>query len=120
AVNLAITPSALMQGKKVIARLENGHFPETFYEAGEIPELRAFLESEYGERLAALREADEAGEGEDDKEAAGEDEEDDDEASGDIILLQADQNLDYQTLYLVMRTARLAGFRKYRLAIMKK
>lgn len=37
-----------------------------------------------------------------------------------IIMLQADKALPYRTLYLVMRSARLAGFEKYRLAVMKK
>ena len=116
AVNLAITPAALMQGEKVIARLENGRFPARDYDAGEVPELRAFLETKYGEQLARLAAEDEGDERSD--EAA--EEEEDEEASGDIILLQADQNLDYDTLYLVLRTARQVGFGKYRLAIMKK
>ena len=34
--------------------------------------------------------------------------------------LYADKSLDYKTLYLVMRSASVAGFDKYRLAIMKK
>ncbi len=37
-----------------------------------------------------------------------------------IVILQADKDLEYSTLYLVMRSARLAGFAKYRLAVLKK
>ncbi len=111
AVNLAITPAALMQGEQVIARLKNGRFPAEDYAQGEVPELRTFLETHYGEQLARLA-AQEEGEEETTEEG--------EEESGDIILLQADQNLDYDTLYLVLRTARQVGFGKYRLAIMKK
>jgi len=36
-----------------------------------------------------------------------------------MIVVQSDRNLDYSTLYLVLRSAANAGFFKYRLAILK-
>ena len=42
------------------------------------------------------------------------------EESGPIILVQADKDVDYRTLFLVLKSAGKAGFVKYRLAVMKK
>jgi hypothetical protein len=35
------------------------------------------------------------------------------------VVLQADRELNYRTLYLILRSAAQAGFFKYRLAIIK-
>ncbi len=100
AVNLAITPVDLkLDGKKVMT-LNRGKFDEQYYSDGEIPEVVELLKEER-ERILAI-------------------EDPENEEDPAIVLIQADKGLDYQTLYLVMRSASMAGFDKYRLAIMKK
>jgi len=37
-----------------------------------------------------------------------------------ILIIQADRDLDYRTIHLVMNSAREAGFYKYRLAVIRK
>ena len=103
AINLAITPDSLKIENNEIMKLDRGKYCEQFYIKGEIPEVVGRLRIAHEEVLA--------------KEAAGELEGDEDPA---IVLIQADKTLDYKTLYLVMRSASVAGFDKYRLAIMKK
>jgi len=102
AINLALTPGALKIGKEVIVPLNKGNFKEQYYSDGQIPQLVELLKPIYEEKMeqAELTEDPE-----------------DDQA---IVLVQADKGLDYRTIYLVLRSASVAGFDKYRLAIMKK
>ena len=101
AVDIAITPTDLLVDRKSILKLNRGKFPDAAYREQEIPELVALLKQRY----------------EVVKEAPVDPETGDDAA---IIVVQADKSLDYETIYLVLRSAALGGFVKYRLAIMKK
>ncbi len=103
AINLAITPDSLKIENEEIIKLDRGKFREQYYTKGEIPEVVEHLRKAHEDVLA--------------REAAGLLADDEDAA---IVLIQADKSLDYKTLYLVMRSASVAGFDKYRLAIMKK
>jgi biopolymer transport protein ExbD len=103
AINLAITPDSLKIENEEIIKLDRGKFREQYYTKGEIPEVVERLRKAHEDVLA--------------REAAGLLADDEDAA---IVLIQADKSLDYKTLYLVMRSASVAGFDKYRLAIMKK
>ncbi|MBA2665282.1 MAG: biopolymer transporter ExbD [Bradymonadaceae bacterium] len=96
-VNVVINPQALIVEQKVLMRLEDGKFPADFYTAGEIPELVEALKV-YAEQMDFTV----------------------DEEEQTVVTIQADKDLDYQTLYLVMRSSSMAGFARYRLAIMKK
>lgn len=91
AVSVNINPSRLIVEGEPVAPLEEGRFTAEQYQNGEIEEL-----------VTVLREHFERG--------------DFDEP---IVMIQADKEMDYQTLYLVMRSSSLAGFSRYRLAIMK-
>ena len=101
AVDIAITPTGLIVDKEQIVGLTNGKFDKSMYDAQEIPKLVALLKERY----------------EIVKEVAVDEESGEDNA---IIVVQADKTLDYETIYLVLRSSALAGFVKYRLAIMKK
>ena len=93
AVNVAVTRSGVLVDKRPVATLVDGVAPAEDYAAEQMPPVVAALET----LAAGLPEGEER-----------------------IIMLQADKDLDYRTLYLVMRSARIAGFEKYRLAVMKK
>lgn len=101
AVDIAITPTALVVDKETVVPLQNGKFAASMYENQEIPKLVELLKERY----------------EIVKEVAVDEETGEDNA---IIVVQADKSLDYETIYLVLRSSALAGFVKYRLAIMKK
>lgn len=101
AINIAITPIGLKIEAKEVIKLDRGKFDAQYYASGEIPIVVEKLKEEF-DRLE--ENPDLVEEGEDPR----------------IVLIQADKDLDYQTLYLVMRSAGMAGFDKYRLAIMKK
>ena len=101
AANVAITQNAVLVENIPVARLSKGMARGSDYEGEEIPELRDALE-----RILAVRVARSEGTEEEDEE--------------NIVMLQADRGLEYKTLYLVMRTARVAGYDKYRLTVMKK
>lgn len=96
AVNVAINPQQLLVEREPIAELDNGRFDDEMYDQGEIEALVERLSQELGEL--------DLGPG------------GDDEA---IVMVQADKDLDYATLYLVMRSSSVAGFSRYRLVIMK-
>ena len=98
AVNVALTPNGVLVQEESVAPFNNGQPRESDVAAEQIPELVEALS-----KVLAFREATS--------------EEPDEES---IVILQADKGLPYKTLYLVMRSARLAGFDKYRLAVMKK
>lgn len=100
AVNVAITPTELLVEKEKTVDLEEGEFADKYYEAERIGPLVERLEKYY-QKI----QSDNSSEGESEKA---------------ILLVQADKKLDYKTLYLVLRSGALAGFVKYRLAIMKK
>ena len=101
AVNIAVTNDALLVDDVPVLKLSAGRFSEDSYAKGQIPELVEVLEAKY-ERVKLKAEY----EGTSLDEAA-------------VIIIQADRQLDYRTLYTVLRTAAVAGFYKYRLAIMK-
>lgn len=101
AVDIAITPTELLVDRKPIEQLSDGKFPASQYDNGEIPELVELLKKRYDVV----------------KDVAVDPETGEDNA---VIVVQADKTLDYDTIYLVLRSAALAGFVKYRLAIMKK
>lgn len=102
AVNVAITPDALIVEGEKVAELDGGRFAPELYEQDQIPAVVEVLGERFDTIIGDNQMLDPA---EEDKA---------------IILVQADRNLDYSTLYLVLRSASQAGFVKYRLAIMKK
>ena len=101
AVDIAITPNALLVDREEVVKLSNGKFDSKVYRDQEIPKLVELLK----ERYEVV------------KEVAVDEESGEDNA---IIVVQADKSLDYETIYMVLRSAALGGFVKYRLAIMKK
>lgn len=103
AINLAITPDSLKIDSEEIVKLDQGKFQEQYHDQGEIPIVVERLKVAHDR----IREREAAGLLGDDEDPA-------------IVLVQADKGLDYKTLFLVLRSASVAGFDKYRLAIMKK
>lgn len=102
AVNVAITPGALIVEKKEIVKLKDGKLPASYYDQDDVPELEALLSKIYDIKFADATP----------EELSAED-------GGAIMLIQADKNMDYRTLFLILKTAGRAGFVKYRLAVMK-
>lgn len=100
AINLALTPDALKIDQDQLVKLDRGKFKDQYYSDGEIPELVEILKVKFEEQQDRPGSLDEEDEG--------------------VVLVQADKGLDYRTIYLVLRSASVAGFDKYRLAIMKK
>jgi biopolymer transport protein ExbD len=101
AVSLAVTEEAILVEQKPTVEYdpELGRPAQVHFEEGQIPALVGELETQF--------------------DAFTERKKRDPEAEA-IILVQADKDLDYDTLYLVLRSASVAGFSKYRLATMKK
>jgi biopolymer transport protein ExbD len=99
AINVAITQNKILVEKEVIVQFDDDGPSQEFYDEGKIPTLVTKLEGNF---QTFLRENQDTP----DKEA--------------IILVQADKDLAYNTLYLVLRSASVAGFSKYRMATMKK
>lgn len=95
AVNVALTPEELLLEKEPVVELEGGEFADQYHEAERIGPFVDALEKRYAEL-------------------------EDDEDREAILLVQADRDFDYETLYLVLRSAAVAGFTKYRLVTMKK
>ena len=91
AVSVNINPGRLVVEGETVVPLDDGRFTAEHYQSGQIEELVTVLTQHF-----------ERG--------------DFDEP---IVMIQADREMDYQTLYLVMRSSSLAGFSRYRLAIMK-
>lgn len=102
AVNIALTPQGLIVEKKVVVKFEDGKLPATYYAQDDIPELEALLNKVYEIKFSDATA----------EELSAED-------GGAIMLIQADKNVDYRTLFLILKTAGRAGFVKYRLAVMK-
>ncbi|MFB6263507.1 MAG: ExbD/TolR family protein [Bradymonadaceae bacterium] len=94
AVGVDITHDELLVEKKKVAELEKGEFPASYTEKKRIPPLVRTLKAKYDRRKKHDKKP--------------------------IMLVQADRELTYDTIYLVLRSAAQAGFVKYRLAIMKK
>ena len=109
AVNITITPKAILLEKATVARLTNNRASAAEYEAQQIAPLVATLKIEYERRFGDQPVSQEPV-------MAGDDEID---SAEPIIVVQADKDVDYETLYLVLRSAAVAGFFKYRLAILK-
>ena len=103
AVNIALTPEALLVERKPLVALKGGEFDASYYAQDDVPELEELLLRVYAAKYADLPP-----------------EELEQEDGGAIILVQADRQIDYRTLFLVLKTAGRAGFVKYRLAVMKK
>lgn len=97
AVNVAITRTGVLVLDELVAPFTDGRAAPGEYESKSLPTLVTTLEKVLAAQRALL-EGDE----------------------GPIVMLQADKDLDYETLYLVMRSAKLAGYAKYRLTIIKK
>lgn len=103
AANLSVTQEGVFLGDgRMLVPLAQGRADPLAYEQKVIADLKDALEQQY-DLVAA-------------KYAGKEDEVDDPH----IVVIQADRALDYETLYLVMRSAAQAGFYKYRLVVMKK
>ena len=98
AVNVAVTPHGVLVQEEKVAPFNKGIPRASDLAAEQIPELVEALQKVLAYREATSDEPDEES----------------------IVILQADKGLEYRTLYLVMRSARLAGFDKYRLAVLKK
>lgn len=114
AVTVAVTPDGVILGGENVYPLEKGVAKQEHYDKGEIPELVDLMRALYEVRTGAEPDR-EAGEVDDDAEVGQEDEFD-----PTIVLIQADKDMEYRTLYLVMRSAASGGFFKYRIAVMKK
>lgn len=98
AVSVVITDKQILVEKKPIVEFD-GKPAQEFYDEGNIPTLVTRLKSDFQDFMEKQKQ-------DPDMEA--------------IIVVQADKGLDYDTLYLVLRSASMAGFSKYRLATMKK
>ena len=96
AVNVTINPTQLLVEEQPIATLDNGRFSDELYEVNNIEALVDALSAEREQLDLGPSGTDEA-----------------------IVMVQADKDMDYETLYLVMRSSSVAGFARYRLAIMK-
>jgi len=113
AVNVAVTGNALKVEDRVVIELSDGEFPEQHYEAGQVAPLVERLREVYRQRY---------GDPDDVRgRIVGAEQESDEEYDGfePIVVVQADRELEYRTLYLILRSAATAGFFKYRLAIMR-
>jgi len=108
AVNLAVTEGAIMMEDQRVFELVDGAIPGEHHDAGKLEPLVEVLKEEYEKRFG-----EEAFRGY----ALGSEEEE--EALEPIVVLQADKELDYKTLHLILRSAATAGFFKYRLAVLK-
>jgi biopolymer transport protein ExbD len=109
AVNVEITKDAVLLEKEPLVRLVNSRAPAAYYETQVIPEVESALRVEFERRFGAQPVSQEPV-------MAGDNELDSREP---IIVVQADKQLDYETLYLVLRSSAMAGFFKYRLATLK-
>jgi biopolymer transport protein ExbD len=108
AVNVSVNGDRVLVQEKEVVRLDDGEPDPEHLQQGQIPSLVEALRKEFTTRYgpdgvlgASVGEGEEAGENE------------------PIVLLQADQKLNYRTVYLILRSAAQAGFFKYRLAIIK-
>lgn len=100
-VNVAITSDQILIENETIADLSR------YVGQEEIPELSAALkkihDARYGQPPATTAN----------------DSADESAADEAILVVQSDKQIDYRTLYMVLRSAAQAGFFKYRLAMLK-
>lgn len=108
AVNMAITDGAVFVGDDQVFQIEGDTVPDEVVEAGKIDPLVERLKEEYEKRF-----------GEDAFVGLSVTEGEDSDTNEPIIVIQADRQLDYKTLHVVLRSAASAGFFKYRLAVLK-
>ncbi len=101
AVNVSIHGNGIFLGEKQIAPFDAEALEREYRTEGQIPALVEALKEEYAQRF--------------DIAVPGEDAQD----REPIIVLQADHELKYQNLYVILRSAAAAGFFKYRLAVIK-
>lgn len=113
AVNVSITDNQLKVGDRAVLTLEEGAFAEAHHEAGSIEPLVERLREVYIQRYGDPDDVS--------GRVVGAEQESDEEYDGQepIVVVQADQELEYRSLYLILRSAATAGFFKYRLAIMR-
>ena len=98
AVNVAITSTGIFIQSEKVAPLFNGQPRPEDLANEQVPEVVDALQRILAFRQDAVDEPEDA----------------------TVVMLQADKGLEYRTIYLVMRSAREAGFDKYRLTVMKK
>ena len=112
AVNVAITGDQVLVSDEPVAELEGGYFPESAIQDNTLPSVVEALQAEFERRFGENDAATLAAAAEDADNAA-------DQLTEPIIVVQADRELEYRTLYLILRSAATAGFFKYRLAILR-
>jgi biopolymer transport protein ExbD len=111
-VNVAVTGSQVLVGDRPVAELRDGYFAESAIEENTLPTVVDALKAEFELRFGNSSAADLAA-------AAADSDSDDQRMNEPIIVVQADRELEYRTLYLILRSAATAGFFKYRLAILR-
>jgi|GEM_PF-1817480 len=113
-INVSISPEGVSIEQEPVLKLEKGRAQDSYYLAGEAPEVVKLL-SKYFEDLQ-----DDPPTGEGGDEGGDPDEPPPENAADEVVLtIQADVTLEYDTLYLILRSAAKAGFFKYRLAVMR-
>ena len=100
AVNVVVSKTFIKVEENVVARLVDGEVADDLVEAGRIESV-----------VRAARRARELA-----SQTTGTEEEEENE---DVVLIQADRDLPYRTVYLVMRSCSIAGYNRYRLVIEK-
>jgi biopolymer transport protein ExbD len=103
AVNLVITPKGVLIEDELAVVFKAGKPRNEDIDQGKIPELVEVLTKKYEQRFGEVKTALSAEPG-----------------TEPIIVVQSDKRTGYATLYVVLRSAAVAGFFKYRLAILKK
>lgn len=114
-INVSITKTGVTIEQEAVLPLVAGRADAALYASGEAQAIVGLLNKYYD----GLQEDPEAAPDPDDTEDS-----DDPEAakapSNEFVLtIQADESLEYDTLYLVLRSAAKAGFFKYRLAVLR-
>ncbi len=110
-INVSIRSDGVTVEQEPILKLTGGRAEEQYYLAGESPEVVTLLTKYFDD----LKDADEEDGALTDDSLASQP-----SATDDVVLtIQADSSLDYETLYLILRSAAKAGFFKYRLAVLR-
>lgn len=95
AVNLAITPTAIViEGKEVYHLQKGARIQEVDKEASNLEAVASAVKNAWGSKKKELDEE-------------------------DIVVIQADKQVPYRTIHMVMRSAAHSGFFRFRLAIEK-
>ncbi len=114
-ISLAISKRAItVEGDKILD-LDDYHLKLEHYASGEIPELVALLSKYYADLYGEP-----PPEGTEESELAATPADGAEPPEEVVITVQADQRLDYRTLYVVLQSAARAGFFKYRLAVLRR